>query len=82
VAVVVAGVIFVGHGQGQGHDDVYDHPSSFQVDHASILEWRLFLLLSATSVRLLRDDGLRSLTLPENLLCFLLHLAKLAPDIF
>ena len=53
--VVVAGVIFVGHGQGHDHVCDYDHPSSFELGGASILERRLFLPPSATSLRLSRD---------------------------
>ena len=61
MAVAVAGVIFVGHdgedAYGHGHDDVcdYDHPSLLQLGGASILERRLFLLPSATSLCLSRD---------------------------
>ena len=57
VAVAVAELIFVGHGQGHDHDDVcdYDHPSSLHVGGASILERRPFPLPSATSLRLSRD---------------------------
>jgi hypothetical protein len=57
VAVVVAGVIFVGH--GQGHDDVYDddHHSSLQLGGASVGERRLWLPPYATSLRLSRDYG-------------------------
>ena len=61
MAVAVAGVIYVGHGQDDedvhDHDDVYgyDHPSSLQLGGASILERRLFPSPSATSPRLLRD---------------------------
>jgi len=50
----VSGVIFVGHGHGHGHDGVYDydHPSSLQLVGASIVERRLFLPPSATSLSL------------------------------
>ena len=56
VAVAVAGVIFVGHGLGHDYDDddVYDHHSTLQLGGASILERRLFLPPSATSLRLSR----------------------------
>ena len=59
VAVAVAGVISVGHGQGHDDDDddVYDHHSSLQLGGASILERRLFLPPSATSLRLSRNWG-------------------------
>jgi len=56
--VAAAGAIFVGH--GQGHDNVHDHPSSHQLRGASVMERRLFLPPSATSLRWSRDWGLHS----------------------
>ena len=57
VVVAVAGVIFVGHGQGHVYDgdNVHDHHSSLQLGGASDMERRLFLPPSATSLRLSRD---------------------------
>jgi hypothetical protein len=51
VVVAVTGVIFVGQGHDHDDVDVYDHPSWLQVGGESILERRLFLLPSATSLR-------------------------------
>ena len=51
--MAVAGVIFVGHGQGHVYDDdnVHDHHSSLQLGGASDMERRLFWPPSATSLR-------------------------------
>ena len=59
VVVAVADGDHSGHGHGHDDDDdVYDHHSALQPGGASILERRLFLPPSATSLRLSRDYDL------------------------